>query len=45
MANPGGQIPMNPDVVRAAEERYALMEVELQTLKEQNDNLMWELRE
>ena len=45
MANPGGQIPVNPDAVRAAEERFALMEAELQTLREQNDNLMRELRE
>ena len=45
MANPSGQIPVNPDAVRAAEERFALMEAELQTLREQNDNLMRELRE
>ena len=36
---------MNPDAVRAAEERFALMEVELQTLREQNETLMRELRE
>ena len=45
MANPDGQIPMNPDTVRAAEERFALMEAELQTLREQNETLMRELRE
>ena len=45
MANPDGQIPVNPDAVRAAEERFALMEAELQTLREQNETLMRELRE
>ena len=45
MANPDGQIPVNPDAVRAAEERFALMEVELQTPREQNKNLLRELRE
>ena len=45
MANPDGQIPVNPDAVRAAEEWFALMEAELQTLREQNETLMRELRE
>ena len=45
MANPDGQIPVNPDAVRAAEEQFALMEAELQTLREQNETLMRELRE
>ena len=45
MANPDGQIPVNPDAVRAAEERFALMEAELQTLREQNETLMRELCE
>ena len=45
MANPDGQVPVNPDAVRAAEERFLLMEAEMRTLREQNETLMRELRE
>ena len=45
MANPDGQVPVNPDAVRAAEERFLLMEAEMRTLREQNEALMRELRE
>ena len=45
MAQPGEQVVIDEDVARQAEERYAQMEAELQTLRQQNEGLTREVLE
>ena len=45
MANPEGQVLLDEEQARAAEERYARMEATLQELQQQNQELQHRLQE
>ena len=45
MANPSGQVVLGEEEARAAEERYQALEVQLQALRQQNEELQWALHE
>ena len=45
MANPAGHIVLGEEEARAAEERYAALEVQLQALCQQNEELQHTLKE
>ena len=44
MVNPGGQVVMDEDVARHAEERYVQLEVDLHEMRQQNEGLTRELQ-
>ena len=45
MTNPGGHVVLDEEAARAAQERYATLEAELQALRAQNEELTGSLQE
>ena len=45
MANPSGHVVLDEEAARAAQERYATLEAELQALRAQNEELTRSLQE